>query len=121
MNNKTVWGFLGLILGVIIGIFAVSTTPGQSQAISFPSQKKASTMHDSMMESTESLSALEDAQFEQAFLSEMIDHHQGAVDMAKLVLSKSPRPELKAFAESIIAAQMNEIIQMEKWRSEWTR
>ncbi|MDP3265103.1 MAG: DUF305 domain-containing protein [Tabrizicola sp.] len=49
------------------------------------------------------------------FLRNMIPHHQGAVDMAKIVLEHGQDPEVKAFAEKIIAAQAAEI----KWMQDW--
>ena len=53
---------------------------------------------------------------ERAFLSDMIPHHQGAVDMAKLLLQdKTVSPELVKFANAIIAAQESEIGQMREW------
>ncbi len=57
--------------------------------------------------------------FDEAFLDEMIIHHQGAVDMAKAVLTSSNRTELKAFANEIMSAQTREIEQMQAWRSQW--
>jgi uncharacterized protein (DUF305 family) len=59
--------------------------------------------------------------FDQAFLSEMIIHHQGAVNMAKQVLATSKRPELIKLANEIIAAQTKEIEMMKKWQTEWVK
>ena len=41
----------------------------------------------------------------------MIPHHQSAVDMAKLALTKALRPELKTFAQGVIDVQTKEITQ----------
>lgn len=57
--------------------------------------------------------------FDQEFLSEMIVHHQGAVEMAQAVLTHSKRPELIKLANDIIAAQTNEIGMMKKWQKDW--
>ncbi len=57
--------------------------------------------------------------FDQAFLSEMVVHHEGAVDMAKAVLATSKRPELIKLANEIIAAQTKEITQMKSWNTTW--
>ncbi len=57
--------------------------------------------------------------FDKAFLEEMIVHHEGAVDMAELVLGKSDRPELRKLAEEIIAAQTKEIGDMKNWLGTW--
>jgi uncharacterized protein (DUF305 family) len=60
-----------------------------------------------------------DADFDLRFVDAMIPHHQGAVEMAQEVLSKSQRPEMKKLAQDIIAAQNREIEQMKQWRKAW--
>lgn len=60
-------------------------------------------------------------EFDKAFLREMIVHHEGAVEMAELVLEKSDRPELRDLAQAIITAQRREISDMQKWLDEWFR
>lgn len=49
------------------------------------------------------------------FVKGMIPHHQGAVDMAKVVLQYGKDPEIKKFAEQIIKAQSSEIEFMNQW------
>ncbi|APC19581.1 hypothetical protein BLL42_28120 (plasmid) [Pseudomonas frederiksbergensis] len=46
------------------------------------------------------------------FLMMMIPHHQGAIDMAKLVLEHGKDPLTRQLAEEIIAAQQTEIAAM---------
>ncbi|MEH1902919.1 DUF305 domain-containing protein [Nostoc sp.] len=60
-----------------------------------------------------------DAEFDLRFINAMIPHHEGAVTMAKDVLSKSQRPEIKQLAQEIIKAQNTEIKQMQQWRKAW--
>jgi hypothetical protein len=49
------------------------------------------------------------------FVNSMIPHHQGAIDMARIVLAHGKDPEVKKLAEAVIAAQSAEIEQMKAW------
>ncbi|ORE86538.1 DUF305 domain-containing protein [Aurantimonas sp. 22II-16-19i] len=49
---------------------------------------------------------------EHDFLSQMIPHHQGAIDMAKAVLGSTEDPAIRNLAQSIITEQTYEIALM---------
>jgi len=48
------------------------------------------------------------AEFDRKFLEAMIKHHEGAIDMAQMILNSS-NPEVKAFAESMVRSQAEQI------------
>jgi uncharacterized protein (DUF305 family) len=147
MNQKpmqpisTRTGFFALTLVAIASLGGVltacsntsqsgSTAPqNQAQAPSTPATEaggKQDTMHGGSMNHGSGMNhsmsmdlGPADADYDLRFLDAMIPHHQGAVEMAQEVLSKSQRPEMKKLAQDIIAAQNREIEQMKQWRKAW--
>ncbi|PBB33489.1 DUF305 domain-containing protein [Mesorhizobium sp. M1A.F.Ca.IN.020.06.1.1] len=49
------------------------------------------------------------------FVRGMIPHHQGAIDMAKVVIANGKDPEIRKLAENVVKAQEAEIKKMQDW------
>lgn len=82
---------------------------------SMPMNSNMSMSHSEMKSSPNAASQPYDLQF----IDTMTVHHQGAVDMAKMALTKSQNAELKTFAQKLIDDQNKEITQMKEWRGKW--
>lgn len=67
------------------------------------------------MMSPEEMTALGSAEgttFDQMFLQMMVEHHEGAVDMAKTELTEGENPTAKELAQAVIGTQESEIERM---------
>jgi uncharacterized protein (DUF305 family) len=52
---------------------------------------------------------------DRAFATTMIAHHQGAIDMAKVILAFGADPDIRGLAEQVIKAQEQEITFLNQW------
>lgn len=59
------------------------------------------------------LSQAKDAEFDRQWLSMMIEHHKGAVEMANTELAQGANPDAKKLATQIVDAQQKEITEMQ--------
>lgn len=70
----------------------------------------------SMNDMTMDMQGKKGKDLEKSFLTGMVPHHQGAVDMARLILAdKTVNPAIAKFAQDIINAQESEIKMMNTW------
>lgn len=99
----------------------VSEDLEQPQAHASASPQSGEHMHEMAMgmEGMSALRELNGKEFDIAFMSQMITHHQGAIDMAEQTLKVAQHPETKQEAQKVIEAQTKEIAQMEGWLKEW--
>jgi len=110
-----------VIVGAGIAVYALtrpqSTTSDSMSGISKSSVSDESDITKSIV--YQQYAALNGEKYDKNFLSNMIVHHQGAVDMAKLALVNAKHQELKGMAAGIIAAQEKEISNMTAWQKDW--
>jgi uncharacterized protein (DUF305 family) len=66
------------------------------------------------MEDVDALAGMSGPEFEQMFLTMMIEHHEGAIAMAETELAEGQDAEAQELAQTIIDAQEAEIAQMEQ-------
>ena len=58
-------------------------------------------------------------EYDALFLRHMIDHHQAALDMAKLSADRAKHQDIKDMSNVIIDAQEKEIKTMKQWQIDW--
>lgn len=125
--KKTTIAVITLIIGLVIGhVSAYAMVKNKSEVNTGMHQMSdGSMMHDMgkmQAEMDGMMAGLEGKtgdEFDKAFISDMIVHHEGAVDMAELALTNAKHQEIKDLANAIIAAQNKEIADMKAWQRAW--
>lgn len=110
METKTL---LAGLTGFFIGGFIVSVA-----ATTFE-KPEASSSDKAMSEVRASLQNKTGDEFDKAFLQEMISHHEGAIEMAKLAGANAKHEEIKKLSKDIMSAQSREIDIMQTWQTDW--
>jgi uncharacterized protein (DUF305 family) len=112
MDTKTLLsGLVGFFMGGLIVSVAATTFD----------KPKADTKSQeiTMSEMTNSLRNKSGDDYDKEFIDHMIEHHEGALNMANLSAKNAKHSEIKAMSEDIVKNQTAEIDQMKKWQTEW--
>lgn len=108
-------GLIALLIGAGGGYMYSTTKSGSGEHV----MPDGSTMHGQMSDMMAGLEGKTGDEFDRAFISEMIIHHEGAVEMAEAALVHAEHDEIKQMAQNIITAQTQEIGQMRGWQESW--
>lgn len=132
MKKEYLFGIAGILLGAIIagvGVYAVfakesvslAKTMSANESHMMPDGSRMMNMQDGMTMDgmTDALKGKSGDEFDKEFITQMIDHHEGAVDMANLALKNAKHQEIKDLSTAIIEAQTSEIHQMKEWKGSW--
>jgi len=117
MQTSTI---IPVIIALVIGLGGGYLVADSSRsAPSTHMMSDGSTMSDAMSGMMMGLEGKTGDAFDQAFIEEMIVHHEGAVVMAEQALQLAKHEEIKQLANEIIAAQTKEINMMRGWLQTW--
>lgn len=112
------WFFIIGLIGIVIG-YAGGRSGGRHAAMREMMKNQPHDMNTMMNVMNEVLKSKSGDELEQAFLEEMIIHHEGAVNMAQTIKAGTKRPELQKLADGIVNEQNQEIGMMKVWLSDW--
>ena len=128
MKKELIFGISGLLIGAIIAgttatLAVNNNNTGMMKMMGMhTSDNTTGTMSNDDMSMGQMMTGLQGKtgdDFDKAFLSEMIMHHQGAINMANLAKTNAKHAEIKNMASDIVTAQSQEIDKMQTWQTEW--
>jgi uncharacterized protein (DUF305 family) len=123
-NNVLVIAIVAIVAVAGVSIFAIANNNDgmmndNMMSNNKSSQQAANSLVDKNSADYKMYSELTGEDYDRMFIANMIEHHRGAVDMAKLALTNAKHQELKDMANDIITAQTKEITDMEAWQKAW--
>lgn len=105
METKSLlYGIIGFFLGGLLVSVAATTFDKPTS---------------DMSRMTSQLDTLTGDDYDRAFITNMVDHHQSAIAMAKLSAKNAKHTEIKQLSSDIAAAQEKEINTMRHWQKTW--
>ena len=118
MNNKKLFTIIAIVL-----VLAIAGSALYYGLRGDDTDTRGSTNNNSLVDTNsdtyKQYAAMSGETYDRNFIANMIAHHQGAVDMAKLALTNAKHQELKDMANDIISAQEAEIAEMTSWQKDW--
>lgn len=116
-TKPLLYGLIGFFIGgFIVSVAATTFDKPQVKETNTNSSAMSSMSMDDM--STDLRSKTGD-EYDEAFITSMIAHHEGAVKMAKLSDANAKHDEIKELSKAIITAQEKEITEMKQWQMDW--
>lgn len=116
-TKPLLYGLIGFFLGGLLVAIAATTFNKPNEENTANTNSAMSSM--SMDDMTADLKNKTGDEFDKAFISSMIAHHEGAVEMAKLSAKNAKHEEIKSLSNNIISAQEKEITEMKQWQMDW--
>jgi len=120
-TKPLLYGLIGFFLGGFLVAVAATTfdKPTNDTQMTTKTDSAPMSMKQQPDDMTAWLSAKSGDEFDKAFLADMIPHHEGAIDMAKLAAEHAKHDEIKQLSIDIMAAQDKEIKLMKQWQQDW--
>ena len=108
-ENAVLYGIIGLMAGIILTIIFASNAVNNNMTGAMGMMGMRTSNERNGMVAT----------IDRHFIEQMIPHHEGAIEMAKLAQERATQTEIKTLAASIIKSQTEEIVQMKSWYKDW--
>ena len=114
-KQALLFGIGGLLVGALLAGLIVANIKDNNAAKDDTNNNSSMTME----EMSDMLKGKTSDEFDKAFITGMIEHHQGAIDMANLAKQNAKHDEIKQMADDIVSAQSKEITMMKSWQAQW--
>lgn len=119
MSKGTIVASVAVLIVLAGGIWAVALRGDNNNQQSPQTNSQASPAEVVKSETEKKFETYVGEDYDRYFMANMLAHHQGAIDMAKLAQTNAKHSELKKMATNIITAQTEEQNNMLAWQKAW--
>ena len=116
-NKYTIIVILTIIVIAIAGIAVYAFS--RNDVDKNQSSNSQSTAEDVTTEDTNKFATLKGEAYDEAFIADMLAHHEGALNMAEIAGAATERKEILDLSQAIMQTQAQEIIKMQSLQAEW--
>lgn len=115
--KKTQFVAFGLIIILLVFVILLLNDKSQNK---LNSSTETSQSSQSDNQTSSMYANMTGNQFDKAYLTDMIAHHQGALNMASQARELATKAEIRTLADAILSTQATEVQQMMDWQQEWS-
>lgn len=116
MEKTQLIAFISIIILIVLGI--VWFNNDSQKKVVAPAVSSQSVQSDS--ETSSMYANMKGDEFDKAYLTDMIAHHQGALNMASQARELATKQEIRTLSDAILSSQSSEVQQMMDWQQEWS-
>lgn len=117
-KNKYTIIVIATIIAVAVAGIAVYAI-GKNNVTKNQSSNLQSASEDNNAEDTDKYATLRGDAYDEAYLADMLAHHEGAIAMSEMAGAGTERKEILELSQTIMQTQSQELIKMQAFQSEW--
>ena len=117
MKNKVSIISITVVVAVMLagGAFALYS----ANQVDDESASSSSAANKSQTQDDNKYASLKGDEFDEAFIADMIAHHEGAVNMAEQAMAVTAHEEIRTLSGNIVSSQSMEMMDMREWQKDW--
>jgi len=120
MRNKI---FIGIIIVLAIAAAAIwyfAVFSIKPEIVKTTSNSNSDVTNEPVKPASDSkFATLKGAAFDEAFIADMLAHHEGAMNMAEQAQATTAHNEIRTLAGNILQSQGAEVMKMRTWQQDW--
>jgi uncharacterized protein (DUF305 family) len=117
MKNKV--SIISITVVVVVMLAGGAFALYSANQVDDESASSSSAANKSQTQDDNKYASLKGDEFDEAFIADMIAHHEGAVNMAEQAMAVTAHEEIRTLSGNIVSSQSMEMMDMREWQKDW--